>query len=122
MSSATDDKSTSISMRPYRDGNLDAIVEMVLAAFPFDDEFSYNFPYQHEYPEDHPRFTQLYYAEYVSSSSDRSNTIILAEAPDLTDLTKVRVIAIGIWGYPGTTSPSSDQGLSYIMKLYIIYL
>jgi len=97
-----------ISIQPVEPGDLDAIIEIVIAAFPFDNQFAYRYPYRKEYPEDHLKYTKLYYSKYLQATFAGQNTIMVADAPDLKDPIKTRVIAMSIWDNPGHEPPKDS--------------
>ncbi|KAI0109120.1 acyl-CoA N-acyltransferase [Nemania sp. FL0031] len=97
-----------ISIRPASANDLEAIVNIVIKAFPYDEQFAYRYPYREQYPEDHYKYTELYYSEYLNTTFAGQNTIMVAEAPDLEDSTKTQVIALSIWDNPGNREPNPD--------------
>ena len=85
-----------ISIRPVEADDLDAIVDIVIKVFPYDEQFAYRYPYREQYPEDHYKYTRMYYAQYLNTTFDGQNTIMVATAPDLQDSEKTKVIALSI--------------------------
>lgn len=100
----------SITIRPIEDteADLDAIVNIAITAFPFDEQWVYRYPYRKDYPEDHQMYTRLYYAEYLKTTFAKQNTIMVAEAPDLEDPSRRKVIAMSIWDNPGNKPGNPD--------------
>ncbi|KAJ4313575.1 hypothetical protein N0V84_009332 [Fusarium piperis] len=97
-----------ISIRPVTADDLDAVVEIVIKAFPYDEQFAYRYPYRDKYPEDHYKYTRLYYAEYLNTTFAGQNTIMVATAPDLHNPKETKVIALSIWDNPGDRAPDPD--------------
>ncbi|PMD48145.1 acyl-CoA N-acyltransferase [Hyaloscypha variabilis F] len=97
-----------ITIRPIKATDLDDIVNIAITAFPFDEQWVYRYPYKKQFPEDHLKFTHLYYAEYLNTTFAGQNTIMVAEAPDLDDPTRLKVIAMSIWDNPGNAPPNPD--------------
>ncbi|KAF5575367.1 gnat family protein [Fusarium subglutinans] len=97
-----------ILIRPVTADDLDAIVEIVIKAFPFDEQFAYRYPYRKQYPEEHYKYTRLYYAEYLNTTLAGQNTIMLATAPDLKNPKETKVISLSIWDNPGNRAPDPD--------------
>ncbi|KAF9775383.1 hypothetical protein IL306_006515 [Fusarium sp. DS 682] len=93
---------------PVTADDLDAIVEIVTKAFPYDEQFAYRYPYRDEYPEEHYKYTRLYYAKYLNTTLAGQNTIMLATAPDLNNPKETKVIALSIWDNPGDRAPDTD--------------
>ncbi|KAI0380513.1 acyl-CoA N-acyltransferase [Hypomontagnella monticulosa] len=100
--------SDDISIRPVEKDDIDAIVDIVIKAFPYDEQFAYRYPYREEYPKDHYDYTKLYYSEYLNTTFAGKNTIMVASAPDLDDPKKTKVIAMSIWDNPGDRRPNPD--------------
>ncbi|KAH6975681.1 acyl-CoA N-acyltransferase [Ilyonectria destructans] len=97
-----------ISIRPVTADDLDAVVNIVIKAFPYDEQFAYRYPYREKYPEEHYKYTKMYYAEYLKTTFAGQNTIMVAEAPDLENPEKTKVIALSIWDNPGNREPNPD--------------
>ncbi|KAM0424266.1 hypothetical protein ACHAPT_010411 [Fusarium lateritium] len=97
-----------ISIRPVTADDLDAVVEIVIKAFPYDEQFAYRYPYREKYPEDHYKYTRLYYAEYLNTTFAGQNTIMVATAPDLHNPRETKVIALSVWDNPGDRAPNPD--------------
>jgi GNAT superfamily N-acetyltransferase len=98
----------SITIRPIEATDLDAIVNIAITAFPFDEQWAYRYPYRKEFPEDHQMFTCIYYAEYLNTTFAGQNAIMVAEAPDLENPSKLKVIAMSIWDNPGDKPPTPN--------------
>ncbi|KAJ2995557.1 hypothetical protein NUW58_g1239 [Xylaria curta] len=101
-------KQMGVSIRPVAADDLEAIVNIVIKAFPYDEQFAYRYPYRQEYPEDHYTYTRLYYAEYLNTTFAGQNTIMVAETTDLENPEKTKVIALSIWDNPGDREPNPD--------------
>ncbi len=85
-----------ISMRSATLSDLDAMLEIVFAAFPMDPQWDYRFPYRLEYPEDYRHYTKLTYKEILENAEGRYCTFV-AESVSLKDATVVKPIALAIW-------------------------
>jgi GNAT superfamily N-acetyltransferase len=90
------------------DADLDALVDVVIQAFPHDPQWPYRYAYREEYPEDHYKYTRIYYAEYLDMTFAGQNTIMLAEAPSIEDPSVKKVIAMSIWDNYGDAPPNPD--------------
>jgi GNAT superfamily N-acetyltransferase len=97
-----------ITIRPAGKDDLDDIVQIVVKAFPHDDQFAYRYPYRKQRPEDHLKYSKMFYAEYLETTFTGQNSIMVAEAPDVNDPTTTKVIAMSIWDNPGDKLPSRD--------------
>lgn len=101
----------SIRIRPIERGeaDLDAIVNIVIQAFPFDPQWGYRYCYRQQYPEDHYKFTQRYYADYLDMTFAGHNVIMLAETPSDEDPSVMKVIALSIWDNYGDGPPGTGR-------------
>lgn len=97
----------SITIRPVRRGeaDLDAIVDVVIQAFDHDPQWQWRYRYRKEYPEDHYKFTRLFYSEYMEMTFAGHNTIMLAESPSDEDPNMMKVVAMSIWDNYGSAPP-----------------
>ena len=100
----------SITIRPVRrgDADIDAIVDIVIQAFEYDDQWRWRYPYRKEYPEDHYKFTRIYYADYLEMTFAGHNTIMLAETPSDEDPSLLKVISVSIWDNYGSAPPDPN--------------
>lgn len=100
----------SISIRPVQrgDADLNAIVDIVIQAFNYDPQWQYRYPYRLQYPEDHRKFTRIYYADYLEMTFAGHNTIMLAEMPSDEDPSVLKVISVSIWDNYGSAPPDPN--------------
>jgi len=100
----------SITIRPIEPGiaDLDAVVDVVIRAFPYDPQWPYRYPYRLKYHDDHYEFTRIYYEEYLKMTFAGQNTIMLAEAPSIEDPNIRKVVALSIWDNYGDAPPNPD--------------
>ncbi|KAK2606036.1 hypothetical protein QQS21_003554 [Conoideocrella luteorostrata] len=98
----------SIIIREMKVEDLHAIVDIAKLAFPYDKQFVYKYPYREEYPEEHHKNLTIRYTEYLNSTFAGRNTIMIAEAPDLTEPNVAKVVAFSIWSNVGTSPPGQD--------------
>jgi GNAT superfamily N-acetyltransferase len=103
-----DNSSLEISIRHLETADLDAIVNIAITAFPFDEQWVYRYPYRKEYPDDHQKYTRLYYSEYLKTYFAGQNAIMVAEARDLDNPSRLKVIAMSIWDNAGDKLPNPD--------------
>jgi hypothetical protein len=60
--------------------DLDSVVELALAALPDDPYWHYRFPDHDKHPEDHLKFTRLWFRFYLDPGHDDFR-LVVAEAP-----------------------------------------
>lgn len=76
--------------------DLEAVVDVVLAAMPLDPQWNYRFPYRHTYPKDHRKFTKLLFQFFIDPSYDDWH-VMVAEAPSIDDPQVSRIVAFAVW-------------------------
>jgi hypothetical protein len=89
-----------LSIRSAKATDLDALTWIGLAAFPFEPQWLYRYPYATEFPEDHTKFTRLRYGEWLREASTPDCTIMVVESPSLEDANITKVVGFSIWRMP----------------------
>ncbi|XXG99224.1 hypothetical protein Hte_005561 [Hypoxylon texense] len=107
MASRSTQDNASITIRPVRPEDLDAIVDIVKLAFPYDEQFAYRYPFREEFPEEHHKYLTIHYTKYINNTSAGRNAIMVAETPDKADQGVAKVVAFAIWDNAGTKPPGS---------------
>lgn len=88
-----------MSIRSATESDLNSITWISVAALPADPVCPYRFPYRHEYPEDHIKYTRIRYREYMAAGD---SAIMVFECPSLEDPTVNKAVAFSIWQLPET--------------------
>lgn len=81
-----------VSIRPAGLADLDAMLEIGLAAMPLDPQWNWRFPHRSAFPEDHRKFTRSTYRDFLENKSGNW-VVMLAE--------------IAVRGEPGSVSPAA---------------
>jgi len=89
---------TAISIREATEADLDAMVEVSLAAFPMDPVWTYVFSKHHEYPEETWKLTRLEYTAYLKNKKGKWRFMV-AEMPKKDDESTRVVAAISLWEF-----------------------
>ena len=92
----------SLTLRSARASDLEAMTAIAIAAFPFNPQWPYCFPYREEYPDEHYHHVRLSLQEYLARTAEKANEMMLVEAPDKDNPDLVKVVAYSIWDNPGT--------------------
>lgn len=87
---------TSILIRDATLADLDAMVDVYLAAFPMDPVWSYVFSNHHRYPEETCKLTRLEFTEYLENKHGKLRFLV-AEVPKTEDENVMGVAAICLW-------------------------
>jgi hypothetical protein len=105
--------SRSLKIRPALASDLDALVWIGLAVFPFEPQWPYRYPFAAEFPEDHKKFTLIRYSEWLDAASTPECIIMVAESPSLEDQNITKVVGLSIWRIPrrGPNGESNDKCL-----------
>ena len=93
----------SLALRPAQASDLEAMTAIAIAAFPFDPQWPYRYPYREEYPDEHYHYVRLGLEEYLARAAEKANEIMVVEAPDKDNPDLIKVIAFSIWDNPGTS-------------------
>ena len=93
----------SLTLRHAQLSDVEAMTAIAIAAFPFDPQWPYRYPYREEYPDEHYRYVRLGFQEYLARTAEKANEIMLVEAPDKDNPGLVKVIAFSVWDIPGTS-------------------
>lgn len=97
-----------LTLRPATLLDADALTKIGIAAFPYDPQWLYRYPYAKEYPEDHEKFTCERYREWLKAAEGPACSIMVVEInDDSTGLERrsevevvKKVIAFSIWRKP----------------------
>lgn len=79
--------------------DLDAMVDVYLAAFSMEPVWSYVFCYHHLYPEETRKLTTLEFTRHLENK-DRKLKFLVAEMPKMEDNSVIVVVAICLWAFP----------------------
>ena len=100
---------SALSIREAKPLDLDAMTEIMLAAFPFDPQWQYRYPYASEFPQDSYKYSRLRLSEYLNDAVAGLYQIFLVESPTNEDPAKRRVVAFAIYQLPGHHRNSGVQ-------------
>jgi ribosomal protein S18 acetylase RimI-like enzyme len=101
---ATSAQPPGISIRRATIEDLDAMVEIALAAMPQDPQWNWRFPYRLQFPDDTRGFTRVKYKEFLQDS-DGQWRVMLAEGRELDGQARPKAIAMAIWNVKNLTAP-----------------
>jgi hypothetical protein len=90
----------SLTIRPAKSSDVDALTQIGIAAFPLEPQWPYRYPYRHQYPEDHIKYTRNRYTEWLSAAATPTCEVVVAEAPSLEDPEVRKVVSLSIWRLP----------------------
>ena len=93
--SSLDSEISGISIRRASKLDLDAIVNVVLAAMPMDPQWDWRFPKRKQFPEDTKYFTKLKYAEFLHNIEKWH--VMVAEYWTEMPLSTSNIIAVAVW-------------------------
>jgi hypothetical protein len=91
-------RSASAVMRLREAGpsDVDAVVDVLLAAMPDDPAWDYRFQYRKEHPEDHRKFQRLFF-KYLIDPSYEDWVVMVAESPSVEDSSVSNIVAFAVW-------------------------
>ena len=99
---------TSWTIRRAKASDLDALTWIAIDAFPHDPQWIYRYPHATEFPEDHLKYTQRRYGEWLEANTTPRCIIMVAECPSLEDPSVRKVVALSIWRLPDRGGAEGD--------------
>lgn len=90
-----------ISIREASHDDLDSITNIFRAAFPFDPQYAYRFPYRKDHPEEEEKYTRMRISEYLDGAQTKAYKILMVETPSTDDSFLQEPIAYAIFSLPG---------------------
>lgn len=97
------------TIRLAEDADLDAITWIGMAAFPYDPQWTYRYPYRAEFGDDHAIYTRRRYSQWLDLAKTSRCKILVAECPSLEDPATKRVVSMSIWRIPDENSSSDED-------------
>jgi ribosomal protein S18 acetylase RimI-like enzyme len=91
---------SNISIRHAEASDLDALTRIGIAAFPYEPQWPYRYPFAADFPEDHWTFTRNRYSEWLDAAKMGDCAIIVAEISSLDDPSARKVVSLSIWRIP----------------------
>ncbi|OCL07415.1 hypothetical protein AOQ84DRAFT_295130 [Glonium stellatum] len=85
-----------ISIRQGSIVDLDAMLDIGLAAFPLDPQWDYRFPHRWTYPRDTRKFTRMRYREFLEGGNGRW-VVLFAECIDPENPLRLKIMAFSVW-------------------------
>ncbi|KAF1986480.1 acyl-CoA N-acyltransferase [Aulographum hederae CBS 113979] len=92
----TKSRHPTVTVRKASVEDLDAILDIGLAALPHDPQWHYRFPYRHEFPEDTRDFTRARYKEFLEDG-EKQWCVMVAESADAQHPRGAKPVAFAIW-------------------------
>jgi len=108
-----------LSIRAATKADLDAIVPIVLVAFPDEAGCDYNYPFREEHPDDYWKLTRLMYEEYLEQPD--KFVVLVATAPSKTPrVGQVKYRLPSLYGLSAVSKKAICGGISTIhaFKVY----
>jgi len=112
-----DSEVSCISIRRASKLDLDAIVDVVLAAMPMDPQWDWRFPKRKQFPEDTKYFTKLKYAEFLHNIEKWH--VMVAEYSSEVQLSTSTIIAVAVWEVANLHLHRSRPKLQRIHRSYL---
>ncbi|KAI3325230.1 hypothetical protein HD806DRAFT_533821 [Xylariaceae sp. AK1471] len=99
---------SSMSLRAATKADLDQITSLGIAALHDDPIWPYRFPKAAEFPEDHRHYSRLRFSEYLENVENGVYAATVVEVPSEEDASVNKIIAMSMWGLPGSHLPNTD--------------
>lgn len=76
--------------------DVDAITEVIIKTMPLDPQWDYRFPWRHEYPEDHYKYTRMLFEYFLDPEYDDWVVMVIEDSLDPGSDDKA-IVAFGVW-------------------------
>jgi hypothetical protein len=97
-----------MALRAATKADLDQITSLGIAALHDDPIWPYRFPKATEFPEDHRHYSRLRFSEYLENAENGVYAATVVEVPSEEDASVNKIIAMSMWGLPGSHLPNAD--------------
>lgn len=100
--------------------DVDAITNVILQAMPLDPQWDYRFPWRHEFPEDHYKYTRMLFELFLDPAYD--DWVVMVVEDSLEPGGDPQIVAFGVWDV--SFANKRIRGPKYIpqdRKLFFIY-
>jgi hypothetical protein len=84
-----------VNVRLAKPNEIDAVVDVVIAAMPEDPAWIYRFPYRREYPDDHRRFNRLLFEALINPTYDDWEVVVVEYPKD--DISEAIIVAFAVF-------------------------
>lgn len=85
-----------MELREAGPGDVDAVVDVLVAAREDDPGWTYRFQHRHEYPEEHRKFQRLF-VQCLIDPSYEDWLVMVAESPSVEDGGVAKIVAFAVW-------------------------
>lgn len=85
-----------MKLRQAGPGDVDAVLDVLIAGREDDAGWTYRFQYRHEYPEEHRKFQRLYVQNLLNPSHE-DWWVMVAESPSVDDAGVAKIVAFAVW-------------------------
>ncbi|KAM7200099.1 hypothetical protein V8F20_005520 [Naviculisporaceae sp. PSN 640] len=75
--------------------DVDAITNVIIQAMPLDPQWDYRFPWRHEFPEDHYKYTRMLFEYFLDPSYDDWLVMVVEDSFEPGD--DPQIVAFGVW-------------------------
>jgi len=73
----------------------DALTEVIIRTMPLDPQWDYRFPYRHEFPEDHYKYTKMLFEYFLDPAFD--DWLVMVVEDSLEPGGELSIVAFGVW-------------------------
>jgi hypothetical protein len=108
---------SAISVRRASLADLNAMLDIGLAAMPLDPQWNWRFPNRHCFPEDHRKFTRSVYRDFLENKSGNW-LVMLAEITGQDSLTSAVPVAFAVWNLTNLANTNQNSHAASINGAY----
>ncbi|KAK4171557.1 hypothetical protein QBC36DRAFT_91723, partial [Triangularia setosa] len=77
--------------------DIEAVTDIIIRTMPLDPQWDYRFPYRHEFPDDHYRFTRLLFEYFLDPAYNDWQVMVVEDSLDPGCEDTRRVISFSVW-------------------------
>ncbi|KAK4199997.1 hypothetical protein QBC40DRAFT_201648 [Triangularia verruculosa] len=76
--------------------DIEAVTDIIIRTMPLDPQWDYRFPYRHEFPDDHYKFTRLLFEYFLDPAYDDWQVMVVEDSPEEVRGER-RVVSFSVW-------------------------
>ncbi|KAL2258261.1 hypothetical protein VTK26DRAFT_8513 [Humicola hyalothermophila] len=75
--------------------DIEAVTRVIIETMPLDPQWDYRFPYRHDYPEDHYKYTKMLFEYFLDPAYD--DWVVMVVEDSFEPGGPPEVVAFGVW-------------------------
>jgi hypothetical protein len=75
--------------------DVEAVTDVIIRTMPLDPQWDYRFPYRHQYPDDHYKYTKMLFEYFLDPLYD--DWLVMVVEDSLEPGGPIEVVSFGVW-------------------------